>query len=119
MVGQCELESSVMSTPVQPLTLLVVAIASWLQRDQQAAIVLCLLFIHLPAHGSEVSPAARNTLDSARIPRASKSKSLPASGERTARPFVVRLLGLAAPACSCVWTASQSSGAMIDGCWPS
>ncbi len=31
-----------MSTPVQPLTLLVVAIASWLQRDQQAAIVLCL-----------------------------------------------------------------------------
>ena len=72
MVGQCELESSVMSTPVQPLTLLVVAIASWLQRDQQAAIVLCLLFIHLPAHGSEVSPAARNTLDSARIPRASK-----------------------------------------------
>ena len=25
-----------------------------------------------PAHGSEVSPAARNTLDSARIPRASK-----------------------------------------------
>ena len=34
--------------------------------------VLCLLFIHPPAHGSEVSPAARNTLDSARIPRASK-----------------------------------------------
>ena len=31
------LESSVMSTPVQPLTLLVVAIAGWLQRDQQAA----------------------------------------------------------------------------------
>ena len=35
-------------------------------------IYLCLLFIHPPAHGSEVSPAARNTLDSARIPRASK-----------------------------------------------
>ena len=34
--------------------------------------MLCLLFIHPPAHGSEVSPAARNTLDSARIPRASK-----------------------------------------------
>ena len=33
---------------------------------------LCLLFIHPPAHGSEISPAARNTLDSARIPRASK-----------------------------------------------
>ena len=33
---------------------------------------MCLLFIHPPAHGSEVSPAARNTLDSARIPRASK-----------------------------------------------
>ena len=33
---------------------------------------LCLLFIHPPAHGSEVGPAARNTLDSARIPRASK-----------------------------------------------
>ena len=33
---------------------------------------LCLLFIHPPAHGSEVSPAARNTLDSARIPTASK-----------------------------------------------
>ena len=33
---------------------------------------LCLLFIHPPAHGSEVSPAARNTLASARIPRASK-----------------------------------------------
>ena len=36
-----------------------------------------------------------------------------------ARPFVVRFLGLAAPACSCAWTALQSSGAMIDGCWPS
>ena len=35
-------------------------------------VILCLLFIHPPAHGSEVSPAARNTLDSARIPRASK-----------------------------------------------
>ena len=34
--------------------------------------LLCLLFIHPPAHGSEVSPAARNTLDSVRIPRASK-----------------------------------------------
>ena len=33
---------------------------------------VCLLFIHPPAHGSEVSLAARNTLDSARIPRASK-----------------------------------------------
>ena len=31
-----------MSTPVQPLTLLVVAIAGWLQRDQQAAIVYLL-----------------------------------------------------------------------------
>ena len=37
-----------------------------------SAYILCLLFIHPPAHGSEVSPAARNTLDSARIPRASK-----------------------------------------------
>ena len=35
-------------------------------------LVLCLLFIHPPAHGSEVSPVARNTLASARIPRASK-----------------------------------------------
>ena len=33
------------------------------------SVALCLLFIHPPAHGSEVSPAARNTLDSARIPR--------------------------------------------------
>ncbi len=31
-----------MSTPVQPLTLLVVAIAGWLQRDHQAAIVYLL-----------------------------------------------------------------------------
>ena len=31
-----------MSTPLQPLTLLVVAIAGWLQRDQQAAIVYLL-----------------------------------------------------------------------------
>ena len=31
-----------MSTPVQPLTFLVVAIAGWLQRDQQAAIVYLL-----------------------------------------------------------------------------
>ena len=37
-----------------------------------ACLILCLLFIHPPAHGSEVSPAARNTLDFARIPRASK-----------------------------------------------
>ena len=36
------LESSVMSTPVQPLTLLVVAIVGWLQRDQQAAMVYLL-----------------------------------------------------------------------------
>ena len=36
------LESSVMSTPIQPLTLLVVAIAGWVQRDQQAAIVYLL-----------------------------------------------------------------------------
>ena len=31
-----------MSTPLQPLTLLVVAIAGWLQRDQQAAMVYLL-----------------------------------------------------------------------------
>ena len=31
-----------MSTPIQPLTLLVVAIAGWLQRDQQAAMVYLL-----------------------------------------------------------------------------
>ena len=31
-----------MSTPVQPLTLLVVAIAGWLQRDQRTAIVYLL-----------------------------------------------------------------------------
>ena len=31
-----------MSTPIQHLTLLVVAIAGWLQRDQQAAIVYLL-----------------------------------------------------------------------------
>ena len=34
LVGQWELKSSVMSTPIQPLTLLVVAIAGWVQRDQ-------------------------------------------------------------------------------------
>ena len=31
-----------MSTPIQPLTLLVVAIAGWIQREQQAAIVYLL-----------------------------------------------------------------------------
>ena len=31
-----------MSTPIQPWTLLVVAIAGWIQRDQQAAIVYLL-----------------------------------------------------------------------------
>ena len=36
------LESSVMRTPIQPLTLLVVAVAGWLQRDQQAAMVSLL-----------------------------------------------------------------------------
>ena len=41
-------------------------------RPCQRPAPLCLLFIHPPAHGSEVGPAARNTLDSARIPRASK-----------------------------------------------
>ena len=40
--------------------------------DRNGPARLCLLFIHPPAHGSEVSPAARNTLDSARIPRTSK-----------------------------------------------
>ena len=39
---QWKLESSVMRTPLQPLTLLVVAMAGWIQRDQQAAIVYLL-----------------------------------------------------------------------------
>ena len=51
-------------SPVAPRALAVLAFFLLL--------TLCLLFIHPPAHGSEVSPAARNTLDSARIPRASK-----------------------------------------------
>ena len=42
MVRQWKLKSSVMSTPIQPLTWLVVAIAGWVQRDQQAAIVYLL-----------------------------------------------------------------------------
>ncbi len=42
MVRQWKLESPVMRTPIQPLTLLLVAIAGWLQRDQQAAIVYLL-----------------------------------------------------------------------------
>ena len=35
LVRQWKLESPVMSTPMQPLTWLVVAIAGWIQRDQQ------------------------------------------------------------------------------------
>ena len=31
-----------MSTPIQPLTLLVITIAGWIQRDQQAAMVYLL-----------------------------------------------------------------------------
>ena len=31
-----------MRTPIQPLTLLVVAVAGWIKRDQQAAIVYLL-----------------------------------------------------------------------------
>ncbi len=31
-----------MSTPIQPLTLLIVSVAGWIQRDQQAAIVYLL-----------------------------------------------------------------------------
>ena len=48
--------------------------ATWTRRVARCMKnrMLCLLFIHPSAHGSEVSPAARNTLDSARIPRASK-----------------------------------------------
>ena len=42
MVCQWKLESSVMSTPMQPLTWLVVGITGWVQRDQQAAIVYLL-----------------------------------------------------------------------------
>ena len=44
----------------------------WYRCGRDRVARLCLLFIHPPAHGSEVGPAARNTLDSARIPRASK-----------------------------------------------
>ena len=47
MVRQGKLEFSVMSTPIQPLTLLVVAVAGWIQRDQQAAIV----YLQLTAEG--------------------------------------------------------------------
>ena len=42
MVSQWKLKSSVMRTPIQPLTWLVVVIAGWVQRDQQAAIVYLL-----------------------------------------------------------------------------
>ena len=42
MGRQGELESSVMSTPIQPWTFLVVAVAGWIQREQQAAIVYLL-----------------------------------------------------------------------------
>ena len=42
MVGQWKLKSSVMRTPIQPLTWLVVVIAGWVQRDQQAAMVYLL-----------------------------------------------------------------------------
>ena len=42
MVGQWKLKSSVMRTQIQPLTWLVVVIAGWVQRDQQAAIVYLL-----------------------------------------------------------------------------
>ena len=45
---------------------------AWTQVSAREPGILCLLFIHPPAHGSEVSLAARNTMDSARIPRASK-----------------------------------------------
>ena len=40
-------------------------------QDESSVACAFYLFIRQP-HGSEVSPAARNTLDSARIPRASK-----------------------------------------------
>ena len=42
LVSQWKLKSSVMRTPIQPLTWLVVVIAGWVQRDQQAAIVYLL-----------------------------------------------------------------------------
>ena len=42
MVNQWKLKSSVMRTPIQPLIWLVVVIAGWVQRDQQAAIVYLL-----------------------------------------------------------------------------
>ena len=42
LVGQWKLKSSVMRTPIQPLTWLVVAFAGRVQRDQQAAIVYLL-----------------------------------------------------------------------------
>ena len=63
---------------------------------------VCLLFIHLPAHGSEVSPAARNTLDSARIPRASKLLicGLFLKGRVLAQDGVVKQLSQAAFDCS-------------------
>ena len=47
-------------------------IAALPEPQPDALWAVCLLFIHPPAHGSEVGPAARNTLDSARIPRVSK-----------------------------------------------
>ena len=37
-----EVESTDMSTPIQPLTFLVVVVAGWIQREQQAAIVYLL-----------------------------------------------------------------------------
>ena len=62
---------------------------------------LCLLFIHPPAHGSEVSPAARNTLDSARIPRTSKLLicGLFQKGRVLAQDAVARWLEKAAQVC--------------------
>ena len=70
LVRQWKLEASVMSTPIQPLTLLVVAIAGWVRRDQQAAIVYLLEENRvLKARGSKLCPSCPKTQTNSRLAR--------------------------------------------------
>ena len=77
---------------------------------RESGVIRCAfyLFIRQP-HGSEVSPAARNTLDSARIPRASKllicglfqkGRVLAQDGVKSTLRFVLSLLVENHPHCA-------------------
>ena len=94
MVCQWKLESSVMSTPIRPLTLLVVAVAGWIQRDQQAAIV------YLPEENRVLKARLRGR--KLRLTDAERRR-LAVKGKALGRKLLAEVAGIVTPETLLAW----------------